>query len=1831
MLPQFSQTLDGNYTINSLSFTGTGTSAASNSITLATGTGGVLTINGANTFTDQNGTIYAAGTGLVVQPGSAADTISANINLGNSQTWQVNNSPSTPLTVSGNIANGSAASSLTKTGTGELILSGADSYSGGTFVTAGTLALGLNNALLTSGTLTVSGTGTFDLAGHNQTLGALSDGGVATGILTASSGTPTLTLNNSSANSFSGAITGSLGITMAGSSTLTLSNSNSFTGLTTVSAGTLIASNNYSLGNSASSTGGLTLNPSSGTATVDFTSAAPSIASLSSTGAGTSSIVLGATNAATTLTVTGAGSGAGTTFAGVISDQTPTFSAGIGNLTLGGGKLTLTGANTFTGSTVISSGTLILGNSFALQDSTLNYSSGTLSSGTLTAVTLAGLTGSQNLSLNNASSAAVALTLGNNNVTSSYSGGMTGFGSVSKNGSGTVTLSGSNTYTGSTTVNAGTLTITGVLGTSGNYSGSLGLAGGVLNLNGATIYVTSFNANANGTFTNMGVGATGGSVTVSGALSINNNNSSSAGVMVLDSGTMTANSVSMGRDSLTSQYNQNEVLAGSTTDGLYINGGTLNDTTTLVLGDENSSANMRMDSGAVTVGGVTTIEDLDTPGRESLLDINGGTFTSNDTSLNGGIVVGSTTAGELLLRGTGILNAHTITLGASGQTGGSDLFVAVGGTAYIGSGGIVALGSGATQAIYLGNGTVSTAPTIAASANWSSSVPITLGTSSAGVAPTFQAANSAGTAENITLTGVISASGTTGFIKTGAGTLTLGGAGNIYNGMTTVNAGTLNINSEYALGGAVYGGLTLNGGTLQFASTLLNNTTDPTVLGGMTIGASGGAIDTNGNAITFGFPFKSVTGPITVADTTGTGSLTFSAANTYSTNTTVNSGAKLILASGGSLGNTAVTVNGTFVALAGNGGVGNGTMTLNGGSTLSLVDGSIGSLALGGGLSIGGASSATNINLDLTGTGVDSISATNLLTYGADGGVFNFSVLAGSSAPAGGTQYTLISDTGGVGTPIFSLGRSIINIGGQNYSLSLSNNSTSEILTVNLASINYYFTGMGPGLTTSGSSSWSNITNFATDHTGANPQGGSLNSYSNVFLTADSASHYTTETLDGNYSINSLSFTGTDSSVGNTPAATSSITLASGTATAPLTLNPTTGFSDANGNVYGAGTGLVVQVGSAAHTISSNIALGMSQTWEIDNSSANYLTVSGVISDGSTLDTLTKTGAGTLVLSNNNTYDGGTRVTGGAVALGITNALLNTSTLTVSGSGTFDLAGYNQQVGGLSDGSVSTGTITASTGASTLTIANNAANSFSGTITDNNSPANASGGLALLMVGSSSLTLSGSNNFTGGATVTSGTLVAASDYALGNAASLNGNAGLTLNPSSSATVDFTSANPTIANLNSTGAGTSLIYLGTTAGSGSATTLNVGGADGIGYFSGTIADLSGSKSTAVGNLNIYGGGYLELQSANTFTGTTTITGAGSELILTSAGGLALQDSTLNYNNQGGTLEFLNPLTAATFGGLTGSQGLALSNSSGGAVGLTLGNNNVSSTYTGDLSGNGSLIKNGSGTVQIGSGTSGGATYTGATTVNVGTLIIGGTSYLTGQVNMTGNGGANALTVQDDAVINSTAELYLQSLNGNNYPGGSALTVTGTASVTVAGISFGNDSKVSTDSITLSGLASLIDNGSLNLISSQGGVTVGAISLNLNGGTLAVQKFIEAGVGTHSETIHFNGGTLEALANDPNASTFLPVFSTLTADVDSGGAIINTNGFNDTISQALVHGTGSPDGGLTKNGSGTLTLSASDNYTGPTFRERRNAPRLRLANRHRFSIGLQRRDT
>jgi autotransporter-associated beta strand protein len=115
----------------------------------------------------------------------------------------------------------------------------------------------------------------------------------------------------------------------------------------------------------------------------------------------------------------------------------------------------------------------------------------------------------------------------------------------------------------------------------------------------------------------------------------------------------------------------------------------------------------------------------------------------------------------------------------------------------------------------------------------------------------------------------------------------------------------------------------------------------------------------------------------------------------------------------------------------------------------------------------------------------------------------------------------------------------------------------------------------------------------------------------------------------------------------------------------------------------------------------------------------------------------------------------------------------------------------------------------------------------------------------------------------------------------------------------------------------------------------------------------------------------------------------------------------------------------------------------------------------------------------------------------------------------------------------------------------------------------------------------------------------GNTGGTRIANLNGGTLTVgQVFIGAlAVGsTATNTLNFNGGTLKAIISNTTFMTGLTA-----ANVQVGGAKINTNGFDITVGQALIHDpalVATPDGGLIKSGSGTLTLTAANTYDGGT---------------------------
>ena len=346
-------------------------------------------------------------------------------------------------------------------------------------------------------------------------------------------------------------------------------------------------------------------------------------------------------------------------------------------------KACLLYTSTFSGPTMVTSGTLQVSNSLALQDSTLslNYVGGSLTFGNgITAATLGGLSGTQNLSLLNGSSAAVALSVGGNNSSTTYSGVLSGTGaSLTKSGLGTLILTGNNSYSGATSVAVGVLQLN---------SGGV-IKGAAANVTDGAAMIVSGGSLAASASSNVGGGATtallmsAGFATYSDGLTVDLADDEPV-LIDVTGGNLTAASLALGR----STFIQTTLpTSGSTADGLYVNGGTVNITGNLDMSSSStvaSSASMRIDSGSLTIGG-TNIIGLNNSGRWSVVDVNGGTLTLTNTSA--GVSLGGPYAGnaELLIR-NGTATIGRIGLGYGKVTNASVLNI-TGGSLYVGAGG----------------------------------------------------------------------------------------------------------------------------------------------------------------------------------------------------------------------------------------------------------------------------------------------------------------------------------------------------------------------------------------------------------------------------------------------------------------------------------------------------------------------------------------------------------------------------------------------------------------------------------------------------------------------------------------------------------------------------------------------------------------------------------------------------------------------------------------------------------------------------------------------------------------------------------------------------------------------------------------------------------------------------------------------------------------------------------------------------------------------------------------------------------------------------------------
>jgi autotransporter-associated beta strand protein len=167
---------------------------------------------------------------------------------------------------------------------------------------------------------------------------------------------------------------------------------------------------------------------------------------------------------------------------------------------IGSGTLTLTGNNTYSGATTVSSGTLQAGSATAFSANSafnvMGLSVLDLNGFDVSIGSLAGVAGAT------VSLGAHTLTAGGNNVSTTYAGLITGTGGLTKVGSGTLTLSGTSTYTGPTNINAGVL-VGGALNSLSSLSAFVIANAASLDISSADQTIGSL-AGAGGTTVNLG-------------------------------------------------------------------------------------------------------------------------------------------------------------------------------------------------------------------------------------------------------------------------------------------------------------------------------------------------------------------------------------------------------------------------------------------------------------------------------------------------------------------------------------------------------------------------------------------------------------------------------------------------------------------------------------------------------------------------------------------------------------------------------------------------------------------------------------------------------------------------------------------------------------------------------------------------------------------------------------------------------------------------------------------------------------------------------------------------------------------------------------------------------------------------------------------------------------------------------------------------------------------------------------------------------------------------------------------------------------------------------
>ncbi|OYW77350.1 MAG: hypothetical protein B7Z37_04705 [Verrucomicrobia bacterium 12-59-8] len=1083
--------------------------------------------------------------------------------------------------------------------------------------------------------------------------------------------------------------------------------------------------------------------------------------------------------------------------------------------------------------------------------------------------------------------------------------------------------------------------------------------------------------------------------------------------------------------------------------------------------------------------------------------------------------------------------------------------------------------------------------------------------------------------------------GTTGGLtKNDGGTLSLNNA-EYYTGTTTVNAGTLFLNSGLANTIVVtptatiptVQALVVNGGTLdlngqnQAVGTLSNNDTVGGTGGTVTSSITANFISSTGTSSTFG----GIIGGSLNFYKEGTGTLTLTSANNYSGTTNILGGA-VTLQDSGTLASTTINLGGATLNLTNNVlannnsrisssaliNLNNGTFVLTGANYVStnVTIGSSGAgvtLATGANaftvtapalatgnmavLNIGNLTRTNGATVVFTGTGLGSsvagsaqqfVTSINSLAPTLVGGPFTVAgtgAILGGWATAGATAAT--ADNWATLASAQTLNTTTVQ---GNTTVTLASGNTSQMVVGQSVTGTNFAPGTTIATITGPTTFTVSIAPLATSASFSTAFGDSgivaLNAQDYINITAAGTLAATT-TATGNYSINAITAAATITlkSGGNT---INSLQIAPGAAGVPTL--------DLNGGalVITSGGILRASTNSGVSTIQNGTltagtgAVAAELFFNLNNTTS-AMTVSAVITDNnSKAVSLVKTGApgvnSLLILTGNNSYSGGTYVDSGTLTLSTASAN-GTSIVSVPGNLTinngaavnFGITTANQQIATSSNVTIN--------GGGSLTLPNYS-------VANTNTLA--------------SLTFNNSLGGTATPTVAFGT------------------------PTALSTLILTAANA-ITSSNDNFATTPSILAAATAANSALQLSNVAPVITVSGLSADDLIITAPITSAGGNVKVTGGGSVVLSGASTFTTGVTVdtstsvifgaNSAGTPPTVTSGpvgtGALTLNNGSTILSD--GTIRTIGNATSVqgdfTFGGTVAGNGVILSgvmSLAAGAHTITVTSPLVTDTISGKIqnaTSAASVNKAGAGTLVFTAAN----TYTGSTTVSGGVLQVGV---------------ANAIPSSSAVIVNAGAALDIKgfadsvgSLAGDTSTSGGMITNSGAA----ATLTTGNDNTSTTFAGVITNAAS-----ALNLVKLGAGTQTlsgansytGTTTVNANGGTLqfaqevslynnAIASWTAANVTVNSgATVAFNvGGTGEFTTAD--TTTLLSNLTTVNGNGLKLGSAIgfdtsNAAGGSFAVTAVIKDSTGTGGGavGVTKLGANTLVLNNTETYTGPT---------------------------